>query len=120
MGWSADESSQTGNTIKGAWHERGSGNCHGSRAHGPEDLTRCDRAMSWLLYHAPPGRRCLQMAAGIVTDIGGPPSQRSIVARNMASAGDGHRIATKRIHSGQVIAVDGSTGIITLSDDKQE
>ncbi len=55
-------------------------------------------------------------AAGIVTDIGGPLSHSSIVAREYAipavlATGNG----TRRIQNGQTITVDGTAGIVTLS-----
>jgi pyruvate,water dikinase len=60
------------------------------------------------------------MAAGIVTDIGGPLSHGSIVAREYGiPAVLGTGVATRRIHSGQVITVDGTTGLVTLSSDGQ-
>ena len=55
------------------------------------------------------------MASAVVTDIGGPLSHSSIVAREygipavMATGS-----ATRRIRSGQTIAVDGSKGLVTL------
>jgi pyruvate,water dikinase len=55
-------------------------------------------------------------AAAIVTDVGGPLSHGSIVAREYgvpAVLGTGE--ATKRIRSGQVVTVDGSTGVVLLS-----
>ena len=56
------------------------------------------------------------MAAAVVTDIGGPLSHGSIVAREYGiPAVLGTGIATRRIHSGQMISVDGSAGIVTLS-----
>ncbi len=55
------------------------------------------------------------LAAGVVTDIGGPLSHGSIVAREYGiPAVLGTGVATKRIHSGQTITVDGSTGVVTL------
>ena len=54
-------------------------------------------------------------AAAVVTDVGGPLSHGSIVAREYgipAVLGTGE--ATKRIRSGQTITVDGSTGTVTL------
>ena len=56
------------------------------------------------------------MASAVVTDIGGPLSHSSIVAREygipavMATA-----VATRRIHNGQIITVDGSAGQVRLS-----
>jgi len=55
-------------------------------------------------------------AAAIVTDVGGPLSHGSIVAREYGiPAVLGTGAATKRIRSGQVITVDGSAGVVTLS-----
>ena len=55
------------------------------------------------------------MASAIVTDIGGPLSHSSIVAREygipaVLATGDG----TRRIRDGQTITVDGSAGTVTL------
>jgi pyruvate,water dikinase len=56
------------------------------------------------------------MAAGVVTDIGGPLSHGSIVAREYGiPAVLGTGLATQRIRSGQTITVDGSAGAVTLS-----
>jgi pyruvate,water dikinase len=60
-------------------------------------------------------------AAAIVTDVGGPLSHGSIVAREYgipAVLGTGG--ATKRIENGQVISVDGSSGVVTLRPIDQE
>jgi pyruvate,water dikinase len=55
-------------------------------------------------------------AVAVVTDVGGPLSHGSIVAREYGiPAVLGTGVATARIHSGQVITVDGSKGIVTLS-----
>ena len=56
------------------------------------------------------------MAAGIVTDIGGLLSHGSIVAREYGiPAVLGTGVATRRIHSGQIITVDGSSGTVIIS-----
>jgi pyruvate,water dikinase len=55
------------------------------------------------------------LAAGIVTDVGGPLSHSSIVAREYhipAVLGTG--VATARIRSGQRITVDGDRGAVTV------
>jgi len=53
------------------------------------------------------------MASAIVTDIGGPLSHSSIVAREYGiPAVLGTGIATRRIHSGQIITVDGDAGTV--------
>jgi pyruvate,water dikinase len=55
------------------------------------------------------------MASAVVTDIGGPLSHSSIVAREYGiPAVMATGLATRRIRDGQTITVDGSTGIVTL------
>lgn len=57
------------------------------------------------------------MAAAVVTDIGGPLSHGSIVAREFGiPAVMGTGIATKRIQSGQTITVDGNEGTVTIHE----
>jgi phosphoenolpyruvate synthase/pyruvate phosphate dikinase len=57
------------------------------------------------------------MASAVVTDVGGPLSHGSIVAREYGiPAVLGTGVATKRIRSGQVITVDGGEGIVRLAD----
>jgi phosphoenolpyruvate synthase/pyruvate phosphate dikinase len=55
------------------------------------------------------------LASGIVTDVGGPLSHGSIVAREYgipAVRGTGE--ATRRIQSGQTVTVDGGEGVVYL------
>jgi pyruvate,water dikinase len=55
------------------------------------------------------------LASGVVTDVGGPLSHGSIVAREYripAVLGTG--VATERIRSGQRITVDGDAGAVTV------
>jgi putative hemolysin/phosphohistidine swiveling domain-containing protein len=55
------------------------------------------------------------MASAIVTDVGGPLSHGSIVAREYGiPAVLGAGVATRRIMSGQVVVVDGSKGTVKL------
>jgi pyruvate,water dikinase len=55
------------------------------------------------------------MACGIVTDVGGTLSHGSIVAREYGiPAVLGTGVATRRIHSGQTLTVDGSQGVVIL------
>jgi pyruvate,water dikinase len=55
------------------------------------------------------------LASAIVTDIGGPLSHSSIVAREYGlPAVLGTGVATRRIHSGQTITVDGGAGTVTV------
>jgi rifampicin phosphotransferase len=56
------------------------------------------------------------LAAGVVTDVGGPLSHSSIVAREYhipAVLGTG--VATERLRSGQRVTVDGDAGTVTVS-----
>jgi pyruvate,water dikinase len=58
------------------------------------------------------------MASAVVTDIGGPLSHSSIVAREYGiPAVMATGVATRRIHSGDLITVDGSAGTVTLIAD---
>jgi pyruvate,water dikinase len=57
------------------------------------------------------------MAAAVVTDIGGPLSHGSIVAREYgipAVLGTGD--ATRRIRSGQMVTVDGGRGVVEIPE----
>ncbi len=57
------------------------------------------------------------MASAVVTDIGGPLSHSSIVAREYGiPAVMATGVATRRIHTGQMITVDGSSGTVKLLD----
>jgi len=55
------------------------------------------------------------LAAGVVTDAGGPLSHSSIVAREFGiPAVMGVQVATRNILDGQLITVNGSLGVVTL------
>jgi pyruvate,water dikinase len=55
------------------------------------------------------------LAAGVVTDVGGPLSHSSIVAREyQIPAVLGTGVATERIRSGQRITVDGDGGVVMM------
>jgi phosphohistidine swiveling domain-containing protein len=61
------------------------------------------------------------LVSAIVTDIGGPLSHSSIVAREYGiPAVLGTGVATRRIRSGQTITVDGSAGIVTCQPSERE
>jgi phosphohistidine swiveling domain-containing protein len=116
----ADESSQTGSTIKGIGTSAGRITATARVLHGPEDFDQM-RAGDVLVapITTPAWTPLFAMASGIVTDIGGPLSHGSIVAREYGiPAVMGTGVATKHIHSGQMITVDGSSGLVTLTEDK--
>jgi pyruvate,water dikinase len=57
------------------------------------------------------------LASGIVTDVGGPLSHSSIVAREYGvPAVLGTGVATGRIRSGQQITVDGNAGVVMMGE----
>lgn len=61
------------------------------------------------------------VASAVVTDVGGPLSHSSIVAREYGiPAVLGTAVATRRIQSGQSIRVDGDAGTVTLVDGTSE
>ena len=58
------------------------------------------------------------MAAAVVTDVGGPLSHSSIVAREYGiPAVLGTGVATRRIPDGAQVRVDGDAGTVTLLDE---
>ena len=85
--------------------------------HGPEEFDRMKPGDILVAKITTPAWTPLfAMASGIVTDVGGPLSHSSIVAREYGvPAVLGTGVATHRIHGGQHIAVDGDGGVVTLS-----
>ena len=89
---------------------------------GPEDFSEM-RAGDVLVaaITTPAWTPLFVRAAAIVTDVGGPLSHGSIVAREYgipAVLGTGS--ATKRIRSGQIVTVDGTAGVVTLPGNGEE
>jgi pyruvate,water dikinase len=84
--------------------------------HGPQDFDQM-RPGEVLVAGAttPAWTTLFAMASAVVTDIGGPLSHGSIVAREYGiPAVMGTGVATRRIQNGQQITVDGSAGTVTL------
>ena len=113
----ADESSHSGDTIKGIGTSAGRVTAPACVLRGPEDF--CQMQPGCVLVAAittPAWTPLFPMASAVVTDIGGPLSHGSIVAREYGiPAVMGTGVATKRIQSGQTITVDGAAGTVTLS-----
>jgi pyruvate,water dikinase len=105
-----------GNIIKGIGASPGQVSATARVLHGPEDFDQMQPGDILVASITTPAWTPLfAMASGVVTDIGGPLSHGSIVAREYgipAILGTGY--ATKLIHSGQKIAVDGAAGTVTL------
>ena len=109
--------SQTGGTLKGVGASAGQVTATARVLHGPEDFDRMRPGDVLVAATTTPAWTPLfAMASAVVTDIGGPLSHGSIVAREYGiPAVMGTGVATRRIRSGQVITVDGSAGTVTLS-----
>jgi pyruvate,water dikinase len=84
---------------------------------GPQDFHRMTPGNVLVAVTTTPAWTPLfAMASAVVTDIGGPLSHSSIVAREYSiPAVMAVGVATRRIQDGQLITVDGSAGIVTLS-----
>lgn len=85
--------------------------------HGPEDFEQMKPGGILVAKLTTPAWTPLfAMAAGVVTDIGGPLSHGSIVAREYGiPAVLGTGVATRRIQNGQTVTVDGNQGIVSLT-----
>jgi pyruvate,water dikinase len=86
--------------------------------HGPEDFDQI--APGEVLVAAittPAWTPLFAMAGAVVTDVGGPLSHGSIVAREYGiPAVLGTGVATRRIRSGQMVTVDGGRGMVQILD----
>ena len=87
--------------------------------HGPADFAQMQPGAALVAGITTPAWTPLfALASAIVTDVGGPLSHSSIVAREYGiPAVLGTGVATKRIQSGQFIRVDGGAGTVTLLDE---
>ncbi len=85
--------------------------------HGPEDFGQMRPGDILVAAITTPAWTPLfALATAVVTDIGGPLSHSSIVAREYGiPAVLGTGVATKRIQSGQTITVDGAEGAVLLA-----
>jgi phosphoenolpyruvate synthase/pyruvate phosphate dikinase len=113
-------SGQAGDTIQGAGTSPGQVTACARVLRSPEDFDQMKPGEILVAAITTPAWTPLfAMASAVVTDIGGPLSHGSIVAREYGiPAVLGTGVATKRIRSGQLISVDGSAGVVTLAKDK--
>jgi pyruvate,water dikinase len=111
-----DESVHTEKLIKGLGASPGSITAQAVVLDGPEDFGKMSPGEILVANITTPAWTPLfAMAAGVVTDVGGPLSHGSIVAREYGiPAVLGTGVATRRIRNGQTITVDGSSGTVTL------
>jgi rifampicin phosphotransferase len=112
----AAEDSHTGGILKGVATSAGRVTATACVLHGPEDFDQMKPGEVLVAATTTPAWTPLfAMASAVVTDIGGPLSHGSIVAREYGiPAVLGTGVATRRIHSGQTITVDGSAGVVEL------
>jgi phosphoenolpyruvate synthase/pyruvate phosphate dikinase len=112
----AAEESQVGDTLKGIGASAGRVTAPARVLRGPEDFDQMRPGDVLVAATTTPAWTPLfAMASGVVTDVGGPLSHGSIVAREYGvPAVMGTGVATRRIRSGQVVTVDGNAGEVTL------
>jgi len=110
--------SQAGNTIKGVATSPGQVRGTARVLHGPEDFDQMRPGDVLVASITTPAWTPLfAMASAVVTDIGGPLSHGSIVAREYGiPAVLGTGVATRRITSGQTITVDGNAGLVLIGN----
>ena len=105
-----------GDVIKGVAASPGTATGTARVLHGPEEFSQM-RPGDVLVapITTPAWTPLFSMAAAIVTDVGGPLSHGSIVAREYGiPAVLGTGVATHRIQSGDILEVDGSGGRILI------
>jgi pyruvate,water dikinase len=112
----AAEDSHTQAMLKGVAASPGRVTAPACVLHGPQDFDQMKPGQVLVAGTTTPAwTPFFAMASAVVTDIGGPLSHGSIVAREYGiPAVMGTGVATRRIKSGQMITVDGSTGTVML------
>jgi rifampicin phosphotransferase len=107
---------QTGNVLSGIGASAGRATAPARVLDGPADFGRM-RSGDVLVASitTPAWTPLFAMASAVVTDIGGPLSHSSIVAREYGiPAVLGTGVATRRVPDGSTITVDGDAGTVTL------
>ena len=107
----------TGDVLKGIAASPGRVTGPARVMHGPEEFDQMRQGDILVARITTPAWTPLfALAAGVVTDVGGPLSHSSIVAREYhipAVLGTG--VATGRLSSGQRVTVDGDAGTVKVS-----
>ncbi|ODT98254.1 MAG: hypothetical protein ABS81_28290 [Pseudonocardia sp. SCN 72-86] len=109
---------QSGPVIRGIGASAGQVTAPARVLGGPADFGRMQAGEVLVASITTPAWTPLfAMAAGVVTDVGGPLSHSSIVAREYGiPAVLGTAVATRRITDGERLLVDGDAGTVTLLD----
>ncbi|RKR20050.1 PEP/pyruvate-binding domain-containing protein [Arthrobacter oryzae] len=107
---------QSGDVIKGVGASSGRVTAPARVLNGPGDFDRMVPGDVLVARITTPAWTSLfAMASAVVTDVGGPLSHSSIVAREYGiPAVLGTGVATQRLTSGQRIRVDGDAGTVTI------
>lgn len=112
----SNEAPQDGDTLKGLGASGGTAHGPARLLRGPEDFpTMRPGDVLVAPITTPAYTPFFAMASAVVTDVGGPLSHSSIVAREYgipAVLGTGS--ATARIHNGDELTVDGDRGVVLL------
>jgi pyruvate,water dikinase len=118
----ASSAEQTGNVLKGTGASAGQVVATARVLAGPQDFGRMQPGDVLVASITTPAWTSLfAMASAVVTDVGGPLSHSSIVAREYGiPAVLGTGAATRRITDGARIRVDGDAGTVTLLDEPDE
>ncbi|WP_281689872.1 PEP/pyruvate-binding domain-containing protein [Pseudonocardia thermophila] len=116
----ANPDEQTGAVLTGTGASGGSVTAPARVLSGPADFGRMQPGDVLVAGITTPAWTPLfAMASAVVTDIGGPLSHSSIVAREYGiPAVLGTGVATKRIPDGARVRVDGDAGTVTLLDEE--
>jgi pyruvate,water dikinase len=114
--WSKQQ--QDRNVLKGVGTSAGQVTATARVLFGPEDFGQMRPGDVLVAITTTPAWTPLfTMASAVVTDIGGPLSHSSIVAREFGiPAVMATGVATRRITSGQTITVDGSAGLVLIGN----
>jgi rifampicin phosphotransferase len=116
--WMPARTEQTaGNTVKGIGASPGRVIGVARVIHGPNEFSQMQQGDILVAKITTPAWTPLfTLASGVVTDVGGPLSHSSIVAREYhIPAVLGCGVATERLHTGQRVTVDGDAGTVTIS-----
>ncbi|MCW0214246.1 MAG: PEP-utilizing enzyme [Pseudonocardia sp.] len=118
----ASSAEQTGNVLKGTGASAGRVTATARVLAGPADFGRLRPGDVLVAGITTPAWTSLfAMASAVVTDVGGPLSHSSIVAREYGiPAVLGTGVATRRIPDGAAVLVDGDAGTVTLLDEPED
>ena len=116
IGGGAPEEKDGKTVLKGLGTSSGQVTAPACVLYGPEDFPRMKPGDVLVATTTTPAWTPLfAMASAVVTDIGGPLSHSSIVAREYGiPAVMAARNATRHIQSGQMVTVDGKEGTVML------